>query len=86
MTATAKSGTSILLNKYIACSMETVRGFLKPLDAQLISTLLSYQDENNITGHLCEIGVHHGRLFLMLALARRAGRGRWPLIYSRTTR
>jgi len=68
-----KSATSISLHKYIACSMETVPGFLTPLDAELISTLLSYQDENNIKGHLCEIGVHHGRLFLMLALVRRAG-------------
>lgn len=68
-----KSATSILLDRYIACSMETVRGYLIPLDAQLIGTLLSYQDENNIKGHLCEIGVHHGRLFLMLALARRTG-------------
>jgi hypothetical protein len=47
MPATAKSATSISL-KYIACSMETVRGFLRPLDAQLISALLSYQDENTL--------------------------------------
>lgn len=67
------NGTSILLDKYVARSMKTVQGFLTTLDARLIATLLSYQDENNITGHLGEIGVHHGRLFLMLALARRAG-------------
>jgi hypothetical protein len=53
--------------------MPSVQGYLPSLDAYLIAALLSHQDENNITGHLCEIGVHHGRLFLMLALARRAG-------------
>jgi Methyltransferase domain len=64
--------TSISLDKYIARSMETVQGYLTNLDAQLIAALLTYQNENNINGDLCEIGVHHGRLFLMLALARRA--------------
>jgi hypothetical protein len=65
--------TSISLENYVARSMQTVQGYLTSLDARLIGGLLSYQDENNIMGHLCEIGVHHGRLFLMLALARRAG-------------
>ena len=63
---------STSLNKYIARSMETVQGYLTVQDARLIAALLSYQDQNNLKGNLCEIGVHHGRLFLMLALARRA--------------
>lgn len=67
------NNTSISLEKYVSRSMETVQGYLEPLDARIIAALLSYQQEQNITGHLCEIGVHHGRLFLMLALARRAG-------------
>lgn len=53
--------------------MGTVQGYLTSLDARLIAALLKYQDENKIEGHFCEIGVHHGRLFLMLALARREG-------------
>ena len=64
---------SIALERYVANSMETVQGYLTSLDARLIAVLLSYQDANNIYGSLCEIGVHHGRLFLMLALARRSG-------------
>jgi hypothetical protein len=60
------------LDRYVAGSIATVKGFLTPLDAQVIRALLSYQSDNNITGNLCEIGVHHGRLFFMLALARRA--------------
>lgn len=67
------NNVSILLDKYVARSMETVQDYLPSLDVRLLGALLAYQEENNITGHLCEIGVHHGRLFLMLALARRAG-------------
>lgn len=63
----------IPLEKYVERSMVTVQGYLTSLDARMIAALLAYQDENNITGHLCEIGVHHGRLFLMLALARKVG-------------
>jgi hypothetical protein len=65
--------TSISLDKYVHRSMKTVQGYLMTLDARLIAELLSYQHTKNIKGHLCEIGVHHGKLFLMLALARRAG-------------
>lgn len=64
---------SILLNRYVSLSMGTVQGFLTPLDARLIAALLTYQNQNRINGHLCEIGVHHGRLFLLLATARRFG-------------
>jgi len=59
------------LDTYVASSRKSVQGFLKSLDAHVIHTLLQYQAENGIAGHLCEIGVHHGQLFLMLALARR---------------
>lgn len=61
------------LDRYIARSMRSVIGYLATLDAQLIATLLSVQERDNIPGHLCEIGVHHGRLFFLLALARRSG-------------
>jgi hypothetical protein len=65
------ASASISLFKYASSSMETVQGYLTSLDARLIAALLSYQEETCIQGNLCEIGVHHGRLFLMLALARR---------------
>src|ERR1700677_4291459 len=64
---------SISLIKYARSSMESVEGYLTSMDARLIAELLSCQEETGITGNLCEIGVHHGRLFLMLALARRPG-------------
>lgn len=53
--------------------MRSVVGYLATLDAHLIATLLTVQDRENVPGHLCEIGVHHGRLFFLLALARRSG-------------
>jgi hypothetical protein len=62
-----------LVENYVTRSMSTVPGYLLPLDAEIICALLSHQDEANIAGNLCEIGVHHGKLFLMLALARGAG-------------
>lgn len=64
---------SLTLEKYVSRSMRTVEGYLSSLDAHVIAELVAYQNENHIGGHLCEIGVHHGQLFLMLALARRAG-------------
>jgi hypothetical protein len=67
------ASTSTRLQAYIAHSISTVQGYLSSLDAHLIASLLSYQDESDIKGSLCEIGVHHGRLFFMLALARREG-------------
>jgi hypothetical protein len=62
----------LTLDRYVARSMETVQGFLTPLDSQIISALLRYLSDDNIAGNLCEIGAHHGRLFFLLALARRA--------------
>jgi Methyltransferase domain len=67
------ASTPITIDRYITRWMPTVQGYLTSLDARVIRTLLSYQTESDISGHLCEIGVHHGRLFLMLAIARRPG-------------
>jgi hypothetical protein len=50
----------------------TVSGYLRSLDARVIASILGFQADNDILGNLCEIGVHHGRLFFMLALARRS--------------
>jgi hypothetical protein len=52
--------------------MFTISGWLRSLDARIIASILAFQADNDIFGNLCEIGVHHGRLFFMLALARRS--------------
>jgi len=61
------------VDRYVEKSLASVQGYLTTLDARVVAALLSLQLQKQIAGHLCEIGVHHGRLFLMLALARRAG-------------
>ena len=61
------------LDVYIRFRMFSVAGYLNSLDAKIIASLLSSQRDNSISGNLCEIGVHHGRLFFILALARQAG-------------
>jgi hypothetical protein len=57
---------------YIRFGMFAVSGYLNSLDASIIGSILAYQANNCILGNLCEIGVHHGQLFFILALARRA--------------
>ena len=57
---------------YTRFQIFTVSGYLRSLDAGIIASILAFQADNDIFGNLCEIGVHHGRLFLMLALARRS--------------
>jgi hypothetical protein len=62
---------SYALEAYRRFQIFTVSGYLRSLDAGIIASILAFQDDNDILGNLCEIGVHHGRLFFMLALARR---------------
>jgi hypothetical protein len=65
--------TSISRDSYLKGSVHTVQGFLPELDAHVIAELLAYQERAGVAGQLCEIGVHHGALFFILALSRRAG-------------
>lgn len=59
--------------KYVRNGMRRVQGYLSHMDAEVILHLLQWQKRRDIRGSLCEIGVHHGRLFLLLALSRRPG-------------
>jgi hypothetical protein len=59
------------IDKYIRSGMHSVPGYLRTVDARIIAALLDFQHANGISGNLCEIGVHHGRLFFLLALARK---------------
>lgn len=61
------------LDQYITNGHHGVRGWFagNQLDMFLIADKL--QKELNIPGGVGEIGVHHGRLFLLLMLLRRAG-------------
>jgi hypothetical protein len=48
-----------------------VTGMLQRAGARALLTVLSAQEQNNITGSIAEIGTYHGRTFIGLALAAR---------------
>jgi hypothetical protein len=59
--------------RYAASGQRSVDGWLSRLDAELIGLVSAAQSGGGITGSVGEIGVHHGRLFLLLALGLRPG-------------
>jgi hypothetical protein len=59
--------------RYIDCEMGLVEGWLDPIDAKLIGTVADCQSSLRIRGGAVEIGVHHGKLFLLLAHLLSAG-------------
>jgi hypothetical protein len=61
------------LKNYLRWRIYSINGYLKSLDARLIAALAGWQTANKIAGGLAEIGVHHGKLFFVLALSRQAG-------------
>lgn len=65
--------SAVTLDAYIRKHMRGIPGYLSRLDAELIAQLLQWQIVQKVEGGLCEIGVHHGRLFFLLALSRRTG-------------
>lgn len=56
-------------NYYLRKGQKSVDGWLKPFSAQYIADLISLQKEMGLSGPCAEIGVHHGRLFILLHLA-----------------
>ena len=69
----ASVAVSPALRNYLRRNIYSVNGYLKSLDARLIVALASWQTSNRIAGGLAEIGVHHGKLFFLLALSRQVG-------------
>src|ERR1700733_5455859 len=69
----ASVAVSPTLRTYLRRKIYSVNGYLKSLDARLIVALASWQTSNKIAGGLAEIGVHHGKLFFLLALSRQVG-------------
>jgi hypothetical protein len=57
---------------YITRGLETVEGWgIDHFLAQFFLLLDQFQKENGVTGNLMEIGVHHGRSAILLALMAR---------------
>lgn len=57
--------------KYALVGQRLVEGWLRQPGLILIDTIDRLQREQAITGHVAEIGVHHGRLFILLSMLRR---------------
>ncbi|MCW0234839.1 MAG: class I SAM-dependent methyltransferase [Ferrovibrio sp.] len=58
---------------YLKRGYRRIGGWLFPYSARFIDSLLDLQLESGVQGAVGEIGVHHGKLFLLLALGRRPG-------------
>ena len=69
----APAPTAMTLDGYMARDLYKVDGFLKRLDARVIHAMAGWQTRHQVSGGLAEIGVHHGKLFFILALSRQAG-------------
>lgn len=55
-------------DEYIRGAHRRVEGALSPLAMRMIATVAAAQDEVGVVGSVGEIGVHHGKLFLLLHL------------------
>ena len=57
------------LARYLEVGIASVEGWLWPTAAAILADLLVRQAAGGLRGDVCEIGVHHGKLFLVLANA-----------------
>ena len=55
--------------KYVRRGHRSVNGWLNDHSARFIAELSRLQTEKSVSGSVAEIGVHHGRLFILLHLA-----------------
>jgi hypothetical protein len=67
------------LDLYLRKNIDSVAGYLTTLDAETIAALGKFQTANDVAGDLCELGVHHGRLFFILAHLRQPGEKALPV-------
>ena len=56
------------LTRYVEKGHKKVDGWLSEIAAHIIVRLAGIQQEKNICGPVCEIGVHHGKSFILLHL------------------
>jgi hypothetical protein len=57
--------------RYALVGQRFVHGWLSDLGLRLVDAAEYVQREHDVRGNIAEIGVHHGRLFILLCLARR---------------
>lgn len=56
--------------RYLSRGLRRISGYLHGGAASLIVQVADLQSLSNVTGHVAEIGVHEGRLFILLCLLR----------------
>ena len=56
------------LERYLAAGLNNVQGWLSTYSAEFIAVLSEIQHKAGYTGAVGEIGVHHGKLFILLLL------------------
>ncbi len=61
------------LASYLELGITAVEGWLSPTTAAMLAHVLVRQVQQGVGGDVCEIGVHHGKLFIVLANATVAG-------------
>lgn len=54
-------------SRYLEMGMAQVEGWLAPVSASIIAHLAAQQLQIGVFGNVAEIGVHHGKLFILLA-------------------
>ncbi len=54
--------------KYINTGYKKIEGWYSRDALEIIAAINNIQVQHNINGSLCEIGVHHGRSLILLAL------------------
>jgi len=59
------------LAKYTKSGYRRVEGWLDAESVKVITQLAAHQETSRVQGGICEIGVHHGRLFILLLLLSR---------------
>lgn len=53
---------------YLRYGKKNVKGWLQRVDAEIIGSILTFQDQQGILGSCAEIGVHHGKSFIPLCM------------------
>lgn len=66
-------------DSYVRQGLKRVDGWLFPYSVDFIRSIAGLQRDTGIAGSVGEIGVHHGKLFILLALARQAGEGAFAI-------
>jgi hypothetical protein len=61
------------LHDYLSRGLPRVDGWLSRLDADLICAISSEQANRGVRGTVGEIGIHHGKLLILLSLLRQSG-------------